>query len=101
MSNKTRVFTREQLTEEFELPWNNKSDKCTIISNDIVDQTRWSVIHDLIFQLPDQSTDEAWMVSYSVGATECQDESPWEYEEEITAHLVVHREVSEMKWILK
>lgn len=60
-----------------------------VISDDICDTTRWSEIHEVVFQTKDQiGTDEAWQTSYSQGATECQDESPWEYDNEVECTLV-------------
>lgn len=49
------------------------------LENNIIDATRWSVINEIIFE------DEGrfWKTTYSEGATECQDESPWEYEPEV------------------
>ena len=49
-----------------------------IIENNIVDNSRWSVIHKIIFLFKDKF----YQSSYSVGATEQQDESPYEYDDE-------------------
>ena len=49
------------------------------VSDKIVDHARWSVEHELVFT----HLDRYWRTSYSVGATESQDEQPWEYEEEV------------------
>ncbi|OAJ75188.1 hypothetical protein AYJ08_05865 [Brevibacillus sp. SKDU10] len=51
-----------------------------VISDQIVDQSRWSVYHDIIFKWIDG---KYYSTGYSVGATECQDERPWEYESEV------------------
>lgn len=48
----------------------------TVISDDIVDTTRWSEIHDIV--LKDKITGRFYVGDYSCGATESQDESPWE-----------------------
>lgn len=48
------------------------------IKDTIIDQTRWSIIHEIIFAYDNKF----WRTSYSKGATEMQDERPWEYEEE-------------------
>lgn len=50
-----------------------------IILDTIIDHTRWSVCHELIFKYQDKY----YSAGYSVGATEHQDESPWEYDEEV------------------
>lgn len=48
-----------------------------IISNKIVDKSRWSVIYELIFELDGKY----WQTGYSCGATEAQYEQPWEFED--------------------
>lgn len=50
-----------------------------IIADKIEDTSRWSVHHKLIFELNGQT----YMTYYSEGATEYQDERPWEYEKEV------------------
>lgn len=50
----------------------------TIVSKEIEDTSRWSVVHSHIFGWDGRF----WYTSYSVGATEQQDESPYEYEED-------------------
>jgi hypothetical protein len=52
-----------------------------IIRNEIVDHRSWSVDHDLIIQNVDDN--RFYRGYYSVGATESQDESPWEYDEPV------------------
>jgi hypothetical protein len=49
------------------------------IQNTIVDHRRWSVTHEIIFE----RDGHLYRAYYSVGATEYQDESPWEYEDEV------------------
>ncbi len=46
------------------------------ISDEITGHSRWSVDYYLTFQMGDRF----FGTSYSRGATEYQDESPWEYE---------------------
>lgn len=62
----------------------DEHDEATIVSDEIVDNSRWSIIHDLTFKY----NDKFYNTSYSVGATEQQDESPWEYEDEVVCHEV-------------
>lgn len=52
-------------------------DEFTVFQDEIIDRKRWSVIHEVVI------TDgkSYWIDSYSKGATENQDELPWEYEE--------------------
>lgn len=42
----------------------------------ILDTSRWSVYHELIFR----HENKLYVTTYSCGATELQDESPWEYD---------------------
>lgn len=50
-----------------------------IVSNEAVNRSRWSIIHALIFK----KDGKLYETYYSVGATESQDESPWEYDKEV------------------
>lgn len=49
------------------------------IRDTISDTSRWSIHHDIIFAY----NGKFYETYYSVGATECQDESPWEHDEEV------------------
>ena len=56
------------------------------VENNVVDNSRWSIHHEGVFKhLP---TSEYYSFGWSVGATESQDESPFEYEDEVTPILV-------------
>lgn len=48
----------------------------TIIKDNIIDHRRWSVDHRIIFE----RDGKFYSTVYSVGATESQDESPWEFD---------------------
>ena len=48
-----------------------------IVKEEIVDTTRWSIVHEIIIQRI--SDGKFFADTYSRGATECQDERPWEY----------------------
>lgn len=52
-----------------------------LIHSELVDTTRWSHIHERVYW--DLDNDKYWQTTYSVGATECQDESPYEWEKEV------------------
>lgn len=49
-----------------------------VISDKITDHSRWSVGHELIFS----HEDKTYRTHYSVGATESQEEGPWDDEDE-------------------
>lgn len=55
-----------------------------IVEDKVVDTTRWSELHDIIFCYQGKH----YEAGYSCGATEMQDESPWEYEEEVECYEV-------------
>lgn len=86
---KNKIFTKEYLTEELELPYN-------AIEDDVIDTSRWSILHEIVFQ---DNDGKFYKTSYSVGATECQDEAPWEYEDNITCYEVEKKKVVVEKWV--
>ena len=56
--------------------WEGPTDlSLELVSDTLVDTTRWSLIHEVIFK----KDDKFFKTSYSIGATESQYESPWEY----------------------
>jgi len=57
-------------------------DSKDIVSNKIISSTRWSLQYELVFN----HEGKLWITFYSRGATEMQDESPWEYEAEVTCY---------------
>lgn len=48
-----------------------------VLDERIFDHTRWSVVYELLFT--NENSDRMYITTYSVGATESQDEGPWEY----------------------
>ena len=85
----TKTFTREYLMEKLDLPW-------AAIEDEIVDQSRWSTIHSIVFKDTDG---KYYSTEYSVGSTECQDERPWEYNSKIECEEVVKKQVLVEKWV--
>lgn len=77
--------TKDEFKED--LLWDNE--RTTIITDEIVDTTRWSEIHDVIFKLDEKF----YQTHYSQGLTEYQDESPWEYDDP-EIHEVEPKEVT-------
>ena len=59
-----------------------------VVKDTIVGHARWSILHKLIIKYKDKF----YVTNYSVGATENQDESPWEYEKEVKFKEVVPKE---------
>ncbi len=87
-----KTFTREYLTKTLGLP----DDGECVISDTILDLSRWSAHHDLIFRDFDGKLYET---GYSVGLTEQQDESAWEYEETVDCYEVYETEVLTKVWL--
>lgn len=77
----TVTFPRERMLAVL---WH---DEGRVIKDEIYDTSRWSVHHELIFEL-DGGT---YQTTYSVGATECQDERPWEYDGDLIEVTPVHQ----------
>jgi len=63
------------------LVWHESMDEseAKIVHTEICDTTRWSIVHRIVFEF-NQKFYESY---YSVGATENQDESPYEFEDEV------------------
>ena len=64
-----------QLHKDFLLEQGLPYDSNDVVLDKIIDTTRWSEIHELIFV----HEGKFWRTSYSQGLTEMQDESPWEH----------------------
>lgn len=84
----TKMFSKDYLKYELDLP-------CNSIVDRIVDTTRWSVIHEIVFE----DKGKFYQTTYSVGATEMQYERPWEYVDEVKCIEVELREVKVKKWV--
>lgn len=54
-------------------------DSDIVVRDTIVGNSRWAIQYELIFKYDDK----LYRAYYSVGATECQDETPWQDEDEI------------------
>jgi len=64
-----RTFTKEFLQE---VQYGCKGE---IVAEEITDISRWSIYYSLVFKYEGKF----YETDYSVGATEIQDESPWQY----------------------
>ncbi len=63
----------------------------------IVHTSRWSVIHSVIFQ--DVETEKYYSSSYSVGATEMQEESAYKYDDdEVECQEVIEKTIEIKQW---
>lgn len=84
-----RTFTKEFLKNELDLPWSAIEDRVTGVR-------RWSVDHEIIFEF----NGKFYRTHYSIGATESQDERPWEYDEEVVCEEVKIAAVKVEKYVL-
>ena len=84
-----KVFSKDYLNDELDLPYSN-----TVVDK-IIDTTRWSIVHEIVFE----DNGNFYQTTYSEGATEMQDERPWEYDDEVECTEVELREVKVKKWM--
>lgn len=86
-------FKKEFLQD---LAWDESIDDVDIIETKLVDTSRWSNIYEQIFKFGGNF----YRTSYSLAATESQDESPYQYEgEEIECEQVEPTIVEVTKWV--
>lgn len=83
----SRMKLKASLLKGLDLPYN-------AVENDITSVSRWSVHHSIIFEYDGKF----WRASYSEGATEMQDERPWEYEEDVECTEVHQVEKTVKVW---
>lgn len=81
---------KDYLINELDLPY-------SAVLNNITDTSRWSIHHEIVFA----HDGKFYQTYYSEGATEQQDESPWEYDNEVECHEVELKEVTVKKWVRK
>jgi hypothetical protein len=55
-----------------------------VVLDEMIDHQRWSILHRMVFR----KDDHFYQTTYSIGATESQDEQPWEYESEVEVQEV-------------
>lgn len=83
-----------ETTTNWETDWfgNNPILSLEVVQSNLIDTTRWSHVHERVYK--DLATGKYWRTTYRVGATECQDEGPYEYDgEEIELEEVVPVEI--------
>lgn len=81
---------KDYMINELDLP-------SSAILDEITGTSRWSVYHRIIFAYQGRF----YEAHYSEGATEMQDESPWEYDETVECVEVELKEVKVKKWVTK
>lgn len=79
-----KEFLRDLARDDYD------EDEVKVIYTALIDTSRWSEIYEQVFLF----NEKYYRTSYSTGATEQQDESPYEYDpEEIECEEVVPKEV--------
>ena len=69
-----------------------------MVQSELVDTSRWSNIHEVVYK--DLDSGKFYSSTYSVGATECQDERPYENDgDEIEFAEVVPKEVIKIEYV--
>lgn len=86
--DKVIVLSRTILKEELDLP-------ASAIKEELIDKDRWMVCYRIIFKY----NGKFYETFYNVGATEMQDERPWEYESKIRCYEVEQKEVLVKQWV--
>lgn len=70
----------------------------TVVENELCDSSRWSLHYEMVFK--NESDGKFYGTGYSSGATESQDESPYEYDEdEIECEEVFPQQVTVTKYL--
>jgi hypothetical protein len=82
------IFKKEFLVEDLCLPH-------AAISHELVDNTRWALVYDIIFQ----HDGKFYKTSYSKGATEQQDQQPWDNEDEVECIEVEKKIIEVEAWV--
>ena len=82
------VFSKDYLRDELDLP-------SSALVDDVIDNSRWSIHHKIVFE----DKGKFYQTYYSEGATEMQDESPWEYDDDVECTEVELRDIKVKKWM--
>lgn len=79
--------------EEYE-----KVEKAEVVLEELEDTSRWSTHHSCVFKL----NENFYRTHYSKGATESQDESPFEYDNDwIEVDEVEEKKVTVVRYVIK
>jgi len=82
-----------------DIAWDDCPDGYEKMEDDIVDTSRWSIHHSMVFKFENKF----YISHYSMGATEQQDESPYEYDGDkdgmVECQEVVQKEIMTKVWV--
>lgn len=83
-----KTFPKKQIYDEGEfLP--------ELIEDKITGTSRWSIQHSVVFKLEERF----WRTQYQVGATEYQDEQPFEYVDDVPCQEVAPIDKTITVWV--
>ena len=77
-----RTFTKEFLRSVIGYG-DGPGDDVELIYDNVTGNSRWAIHHEIVFKLTNGGVPLFFKTYYQVGATEQQDESPWEYDKTI------------------
>jgi hypothetical protein len=77
--------------------WDDSED-FEFIDSELIDTSRWSIIYEAILKHT-ESGKYFKTPNYRVGATESQDEQPFEYEDKVLLKEVEQKEVTIKQWV--
>ena len=80
----------KMLLDELDLPGGANE-----VFSRIVDQSRWAVSYEIVFAY----ANKFYRTYYRVGATEQQDESPWEFEKTADCFEVELKPITVKQWV--
>ena len=93
MNTQPPYFPKEVLKQ---LAADDEPEGYEVVEKDITDSTRWSLIYIMVFKYKDQF----YMTYYSRGATESQDERPYQDEDDFVLCVEVEpKEVTKIVYI--
>ena len=96
-----RLLCSEMDIGDTSTEWYKEVEGCPnveVVQSVLVDTSRWSHIYSRVYK--DLDTGKYWWTSYRVGATECQDESPYEYDGDVIEFTeVVPRETIKIEYV--
>lgn len=72
-----KKFNKEDLIGTL---WEEDNIDLRLVETKLVDTSRWSLLYRMVFE--DLTDERLYMTHYSVGATEQQDESPFQYDDD-------------------
>jgi hypothetical protein len=80
----TRTFPKDFLVDELGLPDDADTERVKVLRNEIIDTSRWSVHYTLVFEFEGG----IYGTTYSLGATEMQEEHPWDYMSDVKCDVM-------------